>query len=98
VRVIKKRIPDAPHETWLVLDGTAGQNAIQQARVFKEATGVTGLIVTKLDGTAKGGAAIAIRRELALPVRFIGVGEAMDDLQPFDPDAFIEAIFGEVER
>ncbi len=94
-RVIQKRLPGAPHETLLVLDATAGQNAVQQARVFKDATGVTGLVVTKLDGTAKGGAAISIRRELGLPVKFIGVGESMDDLQPFDPDAYIEAIFGE---
>jgi fused signal recognition particle receptor len=92
-RVIQKRIPSAPHETLLVLDATAGQNAIQQAKVFGAAMGVTGLVLTKLDGTAKGGVAIAIRRELGLPVRFIGVGETMDDLQPFDPDAYIEAIF-----
>jgi fused signal recognition particle receptor len=96
-RVIQKRIPAAPHETLLVLDGTAGQNAVQQAKVFKEAMGVTGLVVTKLDGTAKGGAAITVRRELGLPVKFIGVGEGMDDLQPFDPDAFIAAIFGDQE-
>jgi fused signal recognition particle receptor len=68
---------------------------VQQAKVFKEVMGVTGLVLTKLDGTAKGGAIISIRRELGLPVRFIGVGEGMDDLQPFDPDAFVEAIFGE---
>ena len=94
-RVIQKRLPAAPHETLLVLDGTAGQNAVQQAKVFKDAMGVTGLVVTKLDGTAKGGAALSIRRELNLPVRYIGVGEGMDDLQPFDPDAFIAAIFGD---
>jgi fused signal recognition particle receptor len=92
-RVIQKRIPIAPHETLLVLDATAGQNAIQQAKVFGSAMGVTGLVLTKLDGTAKGGVTITIRRELNLPVRFIGVGEKIDDLQPFDPDAFIEAIF-----
>ncbi len=92
-RVIQKRLPSAPHETLLVLDATAGQNAIQQAKVFGQAMGVTGLILTKLDGTAKGGVTITIRRELKLPVRFIGVGEKADDLQPFDPDAFIEAIF-----
>jgi fused signal recognition particle receptor len=91
--VLKKRIPDAPHEVLLVLDATAGQNAIQQAKVFGQAMGVTGLILTKLDGTAKGGIAIAIKRELNLPVRYIGVGEQLDDLQPFDPDAFIDAIF-----
>lgn len=94
-RVMQKRLPDAPHEVWLIIDATAGQNAIQQAKVFKEAMGVTGLVVTKLDGTAKGGAVISVRRELGLPVRFIGVGEGMDDLQPFDPDAFVEAIFAE---
>ena len=92
-RVIQKRVPEAPHETLLVLDATAGQNAIQQAKVFGAAMGVTGLVLTKLDGTAKGGVTITIRRELKLPVRFIGVGEKIDDLQPFDPDAFIEAIF-----
>jgi fused signal recognition particle receptor len=92
-RVIQKRLPEAPHETLLVLDATAGQNAIQQAKVFGAAMGVSGLVLTKLDGTAKGGVTITIRRELKLPVRFIGVGEQMDDLQPFDPDAFIEAIF-----
>ena len=94
-RVMQKRLPAAPHATLLVLDATAGQNAVQQAKVFKEVMGVTGLVLTKLDGTAKGGAIISIRRELDLPVRFIGVGEGMDDLQPFDPDAFVEAIFGE---
>ena len=98
-RVIQKRLPTAPHETLLVLDATAGQNAIQQAKVFgatlgsEAGKGVTGLVLTKLDGTAKGGVAITIRRELGLPVRYIGVGEQIDDLQPFDPDAFIEAIF-----
>jgi fused signal recognition particle receptor len=96
-RVIQKRLPSAPHETLLVLDATAGQNAIQQAKVFGQAMGVTGLILTKLDGTAKGGVTITIRRELKLPVRFIGVGETADDLQPFDPDAFIEAIFASDE-
>ncbi len=93
-RVIQKRIPAAPHHVLLVLDGTAGQNAVQQAKAFKDSMGVTGLVLTKLDGTAKGGAILTIRRELGLPVRYIGVGEGMDDLQPFDPDAFIEAIFG----
>jgi fused signal recognition particle receptor len=98
-RVIQKRVPEAPHETLLVLDATAGQNAVQQAKVFRDALGgeagrgVTGLVLTKLDGTAKGGVAITIRRELGLPVRYIGVGETMDDLQPFDPDAYVEAIF-----
>lgn len=94
-RVMQKRLPEAPHATLLVLDATAGQNAVQQAKVFKDSMGVTGLVLTKLDGTAKGGAIIQVRRELGLPVRFIGVGEGVDDLQPFDPDAFVEAIFGD---
>lgn len=95
-RVIQKTFPAAPHETLLVIDSTSGQNAIQQARIFGESMGVTGLILTKLDGTAKGGCAVSIKRELGLPIRYIGVGEQMDDLQPFDPDAFIEAIFGDL--
>ena len=94
-RVIQKCVPAAPHETLLVLDATAGQNAVQQAKVFGQAMGVSGLVLTKLDGTAKGGVAITIRRELGLPVRYIGVGEQMDDLQPFYPDAYIAAIFGD---
>lgn len=94
-RVIQKFLPDAPHECFLVLDATAGQNAVQQAKAFGDSMGVTGLVLTKLDGTAKGGIAITIRRLLKLPVRYIGVGEQMDDLQPFDPDAFIEAIFAD---
>ena len=94
-RVMQKRLPAAPHATLLVLDATAGQNAVQQAKVFKDSMGVTGLVLTKLDGTAKGGAIISIRRELGLPVQFIGVGEGMEDLQPFDPDAFVEAIFAD---
>lgn len=94
-RVIQKRLPDAPHETLLVLDATSGQNAIQQAKVFGAMMGITGLILTKLDGTAKGGATISIKRELGLPVRYIGVGEGMDDLQPFQADAFIAGIFGD---
>ena len=94
-RVIQKRLPAAPHETLLVIDATAGQNAIQQAKVFGQSMGVSGLVLTKLDGTAKGGVAITIRRELNLPVRYIGVGESIEDLQPFDPDAFIEAIFAQ---
>ncbi|CUU08274.1 signal recognition particle-docking protein FtsY [Candidatus Kryptobacter tengchongensis] len=91
-KVMQKVIPDAPHEVWLVLDATTGQNAIQQARYFTQAVGVTGLIITKLDGTAKGGVLFAIVNELKIPVKFIGVGEGIDDLQPFDPDAFIDAI------
>jgi fused signal recognition particle receptor len=96
-RVIQKKLPTAPHECLLVIDATSGQNAIQQARIFGKQMGVSGLVLTKLDGTAKGGCAISIKRELGLPVRYIGVGEQMDDLQPFDPDAFIAAIFGDAE-
>ena len=97
-RVIDKRIPGAPHDCLLILDATTGQNAVQQAKVFAAAAGVNGLVITKLDGTAKGGAAITIRRELGIRVRYIGVGEGMDDLQPFDPDAYVDAIFGEREH
>ena len=94
-RSLQKRLPTAPHETLLVLDATTGSNALNQAREFNEALGVTGLIVTKLDGTAKGGIVVAIARELKLPVKFIGLGEQLDDLQPFDPDQFAAAMFGE---
>jgi fused signal recognition particle receptor len=92
--VTRKVIPAAPHEVWLVVDATSGQNAIQQAKVFGTALGITGLILTKLDGTAKGGATVSIKRELGIPVRYIGVGEQMDDLQPFDADTFVAAILG----
>jgi len=92
-RVAAKAVPGAPHEVWLVLDATTGQNALPQAREFHQAVGVTGLILTKLDGTAKGGAVFAIARELGLPVRFIGVGERLEDLLPFDADAFVEELF-----
>lgn len=94
-RVIKRHDEQAPHEIFLVVDGTAGQNAIQQARIFSQSMAISGLILTKLDGTAKGGSTIAIRRELGIPVRYIGVGEGMDDFQPFDADAFVAAIFGD---
>ncbi|MBI3830039.1 MAG: signal recognition particle-docking protein FtsY [Planctomycetes bacterium] len=93
-RVIKKKIPGAPHEVLLVLDGTTGQNAVQQAKVFTEGVGVTGLVVTKLDGTAKGGAVLAMRSEVDVPVKWIGLGEKMLDLEPFDADNFLDAIFG----
>jgi len=93
-RVIQRRIPEAPHDTLLVLDATAGQNALQQAKVFADMLGLSGIVLTKLDGTAKGGVAIPIRRELGLPVRYIGVGEGMEDLQPFDADSYLEAILG----
>jgi fused signal recognition particle receptor len=92
-RVIQKLIPRAPDEIWLVLDATIGQNSIQQARQFHQALGITGLIITKLDGTAKGGVVFAISNELKIPVKFIGVGESIDDLQPFDPESFIDALF-----
>jgi fused signal recognition particle receptor len=92
-RVIQKLIPRAPDEIWLVLDATIGQNSIQQARQFHQALGITGLIITKLDGTAKGGVVFAIANELKIPVKFIGVGEGIDDLQPFDPESFIDALF-----
>jgi fused signal recognition particle receptor len=91
-RVAAKAVPGAPHEVWLVLDATTGQNALPQAREFHQAVGVTGLILTKLDGTAKGGAVFAIARELGLPVRFVGVGEGLEDLLPFDADAFVEEL------
>jgi fused signal recognition particle receptor len=93
VRVIGKEIPGAPHEVLLVLDATSGQNAIAQARTFGEATGVTGIALTKLDGTAKGGVVLAVTREIGVPIRFIGVGEGIDDLRPFDARGFAEALF-----
>jgi len=92
-RVLAKRIPGAPHEVLLVLDGTTGQNAIQQAQRFKEAVDVTGLMVTKLDGTAKGGALVSIRSQLGLPVLFVGLGETPEDIERFDPAAFVDALF-----
>ena len=94
-RVLQKRLPDAPHEVLLVLDATTGANALNQAREFHHTLGVTGLVVTKLDGTAKGGIVVAIARELKLPVKFIGLGEQLDDLQPFDPQQFSKALFGD---
>ncbi|MBI2531702.1 MAG: signal recognition particle-docking protein FtsY [Deltaproteobacteria bacterium] len=92
-RVISREQPDAPHETLLVLDATTGQNGLQQARVFKEATAITGIVLTKLDGTAKGGVIIGIQTELGLPVKYIGIGEEVEDLQPFDPTRFVQALF-----
>jgi fused signal recognition particle receptor len=93
-RVIKKVIPDAPHETWLVIDGTLGQNSVIQAKEFQKSLDLTGVIVTKLDGTAKGGAVLSIASELKLPIRYIGVGESVEDLTPFEPRAFVDAILG----
>jgi fused signal recognition particle receptor len=94
-RVVKKKIPDAPHETLLVIDATTGQNGLVQAKIFKEAVDVTGIILTKLDGTAKGGITLAIARELGIPIKFIGVGEKAEDLRPFDPEAFVEVLISE---
>lgn len=93
VRVIQKKIPEAPHEVLLVLDATTGQNAISQATTFKQAVPVTGLVLAKLDGTAKGGIVIAIKKQIDVPVKFVGTGEQLDDLAPFDADSFIEALF-----
>jgi fused signal recognition particle receptor len=93
-RVIGREIPGAPHEVLLVLDATTGQNALSQAKLFGEKTGVTGLVLTKLDGTAKGGIVVAIRQELNIPVKFVGLGEKMDDLQPFDSAQFVNSLFG----
>lgn len=93
-RVIARELPGMHTEVLLVLDATTGQNAIAQARVFGESAGLTGVVLTKLDGTAKGGMTVAIKQELGLPVRFVGVGEGIDDLQPFDADAFARALIG----
>ena len=91
-RVLAKALPGAPHAVWLVLDATTGQNALQQARAYKDAVGVTGVLLAKLDSSARGGMAFAIQRELNLPILFAGLGEKVDDLQPFDPDAFVDGI------
>ena len=92
-RVIEKELPGAPHETLLVIDGTTGQNGVSQAAAFLEAVQVTGMIVTKLDGTAKGGVILSIMRQFDIPVKFIGVGESADDLIPFDPNAYVDTLF-----
>jgi fused signal recognition particle receptor len=92
-RIIQRELPDADVETLLVLDATTGQNAVSQAKNFTEASGVSGLVLTKLDGTAKGGIVVSIKSELDIPVKFIGVGEHIDDLQPFNPKDFVEALF-----
>jgi fused signal recognition particle receptor len=91
-RVIAGRLDGAPHETLLVIDATTGQNGVQQARLFGDAVGVTGVVLTKLDGSAKGGIAIAIAQELGLPVKLVGVGEGLDDLRPFDARDFARAL------
>jgi fused signal recognition particle receptor len=93
-RVIQRKLPGAPHEVWLVLDATTGQNAISQAELFNKALGLTGIILTKLDGTAKGGIVVGICHQLKIPIRFIGIGEKMDDLRPFIAHDFVDAIFG----
>jgi fused signal recognition particle receptor len=90
---VAREVPGAPHETLLVLDATTGQNAIAQARTFTETMGVTGIVLTKLDGTARGGVVIAIRKETGVPIRYVGVGEAVDDLRPFDARQFTSALF-----
>lgn len=92
-RIISREIPGAPHETMLILDAATGQNAVNQARIFKEAAQVTGIVLTKLDGSAKGGVVVAIRREFDLPIRYIGIGESVEDLRPFDAVEFVEALF-----
>ena len=92
-RVIGRKLPGAPHEVWLVLDATTGQNAISQAQIFNQALGVTSIVLTKLDGTAKGGIVVGISRELGIPIRLIGIGEKIDDLRDFDPVDFVKAIF-----
>jgi fused signal recognition particle receptor len=94
-RVIGRRLPGAPHETFLVLDGTVGQNAIQQGKLFSQAVVPTGVVVTKLDGSARGGAVAALRKELGLPIRFVGLGESVEDLVPFDPERFAENLLAE---
>ena len=93
VRVIGREVPGAPQEVLLVLDATNGRNAIAQAKTFQEATGVTGIVLTKLDGTAKGGMVLSVTQETDIPIRFIGVGESVDDLKPFDAASFASAIF-----
>ena len=93
-RIINRELPDADKEVLLVLDATTGQNAVNQTKEFKNAAGITGIVLTKLDGTAKGGVVLAIREELDVPVKFIGVGEQIDDLQPFEPEEFARALFG----
>jgi len=97
-RTAARAVPGAPHEVLLIMDATTGQNGLQQARRFTESVGVTGIILAKLDGTAKGGVVIAIARELKLPIRYVGIGEQKDDLVPFDPELFIDSLFRETPR
>lgn len=93
-RACRKLIEGAPHETLLVLDATTGQNAIEQAKIFNQFTPISGLILTKLDGSAKGGIVVSIQRQLGIPVKYIGIGESIDDLEPFDPETYVNALFG----
>ncbi|MGD7043653.1 signal recognition particle-docking protein FtsY [Jeotgalibacillus proteolyticus] len=95
-KVIEREIPGAPHEVLLALDATTGQNALTQAKIFKEATNVSGIVLTKLDGTAKGGIVLAIKQELGIPVKFVGLGEKMDDLQPFDAEKYVYGLFADL--
>ena len=95
-RVVQKRIPEAPHEVILVLDATVGQNAINQAKVFSEVAEVTGLFLAKLDGSAKGGIVVGIRDQLDIPVKFVGLGETIDAIEPFDPQTFVDALFADL--
>lgn len=97
-RVIEREIPEAPHEVLLVLDATTGQNALQQAKLFQEVAGVTGIVLTKLDGTAKGGVVLGIRGETRIPVKWIGIGEGIDDLRPFEPKDFAAALFNQPDE
>ena len=92
-RVAGNKLPGAPHRVWLVLDATTGQNAISQAEMFHKAVGVSGIILTKLDGTAKGGIVVGISHQLGLPIKYIGIGEKIDDLRPFHAEDFVDAIF-----
>jgi fused signal recognition particle receptor len=93
-RVLAEKVPGAPHEVLLVLDATTGQNGISQAQLFSQSVACSGLILAKIDGTAKGGIVLAIRKQMNLPVKYVGVGEQLDDLEVFEPDAFVEALFG----
>jgi len=97
-RVIQKVIPDAPHEVLLVLDGSTGQNAFEQAKQFTEATSVSALAITKLDGTAKGGVVLGISDQFKVPVKYVGVGEKIEDIHLFDRQAFVEALFGTLKK
>ena len=94
-RVLTRELPDASRETLLVLDATTGQNAVNQAKEFKKSADITGLVLTKLDGTAKGGVIFSVKKELDIPVKFIGVGEGVEDLRPFETDDFVRALFEE---